>query len=336
MSFLTIFTAPKPFTNPHIATIQRNAILSWLHLGGEVEVILVGEEAGLGEGLSAELGVQMMREIAPIADRTQLSFAYEVGKEHRRRNLRLLTDVTRNEQGTPLVSSIFSLARAASESHVLAYLNADILVMPEILGVIRQVMAQEERFLVIGQRWDLDVTQDLDFDAAWEARLRSDVQRRGRLHPPAGSDYFIFPRSLFYEMPEFAIGRAGWDNWMIYHALQQGWPVIDATPSLMVIHQSHDYSHLPGGQPHYDLEESQHNMALAGGPNHMFMVLDADKQLRAGQIRAPRPSLPRLLRRIELWITPPARQGPRWTVARRLRRWRRAITGDAVKEHPRT
>ena len=304
MSFLTIFTAPKPFTNPHIATIQRNAIQSWLHLGGEVEVIVVGEEAGLGEA-SAELGVQSCGS-----------------------NLRLLPDVGRNEQGTPLVSSIFSLARAASEGQVLAYLNADILVMPEIIGVIRQVLAQVERFLVIGQRWDLDVTQELDFDTAWEARLRSDVQRRGRLHPPAGSDFFIFPRSLFYEMPEFAIGRAGWDNWMIYHALQQGWPVIDATPSLMVIHQSHDYSHLPGGLPHYNLEESQHNMALAGGPNHMYMVLDADKQLRAGRIRTPRPSLLRLLRQTELWITPPGRQGPRWTIARRLRHWRRAITGD--------
>jgi len=304
MSFLTIFTASKPFTNPHIATIQRNAIQSWLHLGGEVEVIVVGEEAGLGEA-SAELGVQSCGS-----------------------NLRLLPDVGRNEQGTPLVSSIFSLARAASEGQVLAYLNADILVMPEIIGVIRQVLAQVERFLVIGQRWDLDVTQELDFDAAWEARLRFDVQRRGRLHPPAGSDFFIFPRSLFYEMPEFAIGRAGWDNWMIYHALQQGWPVIDATPSLMVIHQSHDYSHLPGGLPHYNLEESQHNMALAGGPNHMYMGLDADKPLRAGRIRTPRPSLLRLLRQTELWITPPGRQGPRWTIARRLRHWRRAITGD--------
>jgi hypothetical protein len=297
MSFLTIFTAPKPFTNPHIATIQRNAIQSWLHLGDEVEVILVGEEAGLGEA-AAELGV------------------------------RRLPDVARNEQGTPLVSSIFSLARAASESQVLACLNADILVMPEIIGVIRQVLAQVERFLVIGQRWDLDVTRELDFDAGWERRLRTDVQHRGRLHPPAGSDYFIFPRSSFHEMPDFAIGRAGWDNWMIYHALQQGWPVIDATPSLMVIHQSHDYSHLPGGQPHYNLEESQHNMALAGGPNHMYMVLDADKQLRGGHIRTPRPTLLRLLRQAELWITPADRRGPRWTVARRLRHWRRAITGD--------
>ncbi len=73
MSLLTIFTAPKPFTNPHIAIIQRNAIQSWLHLGLEVEVFLVGDEPGMAE-VAAE---------------------YQV---------RQLAEVRRSEQGTPLVS----------------------------------------------------------------------------------------------------------------------------------------------------------------------------------------------------------------------------------------
>ena len=29
MPLITIFSSPKPFINPHIATIQRNAIQSW-------------------------------------------------------------------------------------------------------------------------------------------------------------------------------------------------------------------------------------------------------------------------------------------------------------------
>jgi hypothetical protein len=62
MSFLTIFTAPKPFTNPHIAVIQRNAIQSWLHLGTEVDVILVGEEEGLAQA-AQEFGVPLLKEV---------------------------------------------------------------------------------------------------------------------------------------------------------------------------------------------------------------------------------------------------------------------------------
>ena len=43
---ITIFTAPKPFTNPHIDLIQRNAIQSWLHLGDDVNVVMIGNEPG--------------------------------------------------------------------------------------------------------------------------------------------------------------------------------------------------------------------------------------------------------------------------------------------------
>ena len=48
MTLLTLFSAPKPFTDPHIALIQRNAIRSWTLLP-DVEVILLGEETGLAE-----------------------------------------------------------------------------------------------------------------------------------------------------------------------------------------------------------------------------------------------------------------------------------------------
>ena len=294
MSFLTIFTAPKPFTNPHIAVIQRNAIQSWLHLGTEVDVILVGEEEGLAEA-AQEFGVP------------------------------LLKDVRRNTSGTPLVSSIFDLARQTSDSPYLAYVNADILLMPDVLAGARQAAHSSEKFLIIGQRWDLDVTQNLDFSNGWETRLRADLDQRGVLHAPAGSDYFIFPRPLFAEMPDFAIGRAGWDNWMIYQALQQGWPVVDATPSIRIVHQNHDYSHLPGGKPHYDQPESQHNMALGGGLANMYMVLDADWQLVNGGLRRPPFSRARLLRSIERRLMPPNGKltGLRGAIARRFRRLRR-------------
>ncbi len=297
--FLTIFTAPKPFSDAHIATIQRNAIQSWQHLDPEVEVLLVGDEPGMAE----------------------VAAAY---------GLRQLCEVRRSESGAPLVSSIFALARQASQAPLLAYLNADILLLPDFVEATRQVKSQVERFLVIGQRWDLDVQSLLDYSPGWDVRLREDVQRRGRLHMPAGSDYFIFPHDLFGEIPDFTIGRAGWDNWMIFQARQQGWPVIDATPSIMVIHQDHDYRHLPGGRPHYEHPESQVNQALAGGSANLYMVLDSDRQLVNGRVRRPRLTLLRALRQAEVWLTPPGsqRRGLRWKLARPFRRLRRRITGS--------
>jgi hypothetical protein len=244
--------------------------------------------------------------------------------------LKHLREVARNEHGTPLVSSIFDLARQASASHLLAYVNADIVLLPDLIWAAQAVAAQARRFLMIGQRWDLDVRSPLDFTPGWDERLKAVVKSRGRLHLPAGSDYFVFPRLLFAEMPDFAIGRAGWDNWMIYHARQQGWSVVDATPSVMVIHQDHDYSHLPGGRPHYNLPESQKNTALAGGSANLYMVLDCDLQLIDGKLRQPQFGLIRTLRRLEVRLTPPGgdRSGLRWFFARRLRRLRRTLTGS--------
>jgi hypothetical protein len=296
---ITIFTAPKSFTDPHIDTIQRNAILSWLHLGEEVNVLLVGDEPGMA-AVAAEYGVPQ------------------------------LADVRRNQAGTPLVSSIFDLVRRASPADLLAYINADVMLLPDFVESVCQVAEQVSEFLLIGQRWDLDVRRVLEFSNGWDQRLLADAQNRGALHLPAGSDYFAFPRALFGEMPDFAIGRAGWDNWMIYHARQQGYAVVDGTPSIIAIHQDHDYSHLPDGKTHYELPESRQNEALAGGAANLYMVLDSDKQLVNGKVRRPRLSWMRTLRYIETRLTPPdgQRRGMRWSLARQARRARRRLTGS--------
>lgn len=268
--FLTIFTAPKPFTDPHIRLIQRNALLSWLHLSDEVSVIMVGDEPGMAE------------------------FASESGILH-------LPGVSRNALGTPFVSSIFALARQASTSPILAYLNADILLMPHFAQTTSQLSCQLKQFLIVGQRYDLDIQQPLDFSPGWDSSLLTAVQTRGRLHPPAGSDYFIFPRTCFTRVPDFTIGRAGWDNWMIYQARLQNVPVIDASQAITVIHQDHDYAHLPGGQPHYRLPESSENTRLAGGRRAIFHLEDANYSLRDGRPeRIPLRSR-KLLREVEIY-----------------------------------
>ena len=101
MPLITLFSAPKPFTNPHIAMIQRNAIKSWTLLS-DVEVILLGEEEGLAEA------------------------AKELGVKH-------IAHVASNANGTPLISSMFKLARENSSSDLLCIINADMILMPDFV-----------------------------------------------------------------------------------------------------------------------------------------------------------------------------------------------------------
>jgi len=270
MPLLTLFTAPKPFTNPHIDLIQRNALRSWLALGDEVEVVMIGNETGMVE-VAGELGIKH------------------------------LPNVRTNALGTPLISSIFEFGRAQNDSPYLAYVNADILMMPDLLLALKVVGDQRDKFLMIGQRWDLLVERRLNFNEGWVDELIGWVKEDGELHPRTGSDYFVFPRSCFQKVPDFAIGRARWDNWMIFHARESGYPAVDATESVMIVHQNHDYSHLPGGQPHYKLPESDVNLKLAGGRRSIFQLDDCTLEITGNQIRKVKMTWKRFWREVEIW-----------------------------------
>jgi hypothetical protein len=271
MTSITLFSAPKPFTDPHIATIQRNAIKSWTLLP-DVEILLLGEETGLTEA------------------------ARDLGVTH-------IPEVKRNANGTPLISSMFQLTRENSHSDLLCIINADMILMPDFVEAAKQVKGRKSNFVLLSQRWDSDMTQPLDFTEGWQDKLRNTVHATGSLHRPAGSDFFLFPQSCYTDIPNFAIGRAGWDNWMIYKARHEGWPVVDCTPSVMIVHQNHDYSHLPGGQAHYEHPETDENIRLAGGAaNVRYTILDSTHQLVGAKLARPQMTSSRLARKFELFL----------------------------------
>jgi len=251
--------------------IQRNAIKSWTLLP-DVEVILLGEEEGLADAAS-ELGV------------------------------RHIATVERNANGVPLISSMFKLARENSNSDLLCIINADMVLMPDFVEAAKQSVKLKDKFVLLSQRWDLDVTAPLDFSGDWSRGLRSKVNGQGQLHRPAGSDFFLFPRSCYADIPTFTIGRAGWDNWMIYKARKENWAVIDCTPSVMIVHQNHDYSHLPGAKPHYDHPETNENIRLAGGQaNVRYTILDSTHQLVGDTLARPKMTSLRFTRKFELFL----------------------------------
>lgn len=267
---ITIFSAPKPFTDDFIAMLQRNAIQSWKQLGNEIEIVLIGDEDGI-EKTAREMGV------------------------------RHISNVQKNAEGTPLVSSIFQLARNLNQSHLLAYINADIIIFPDFLSASKGILSLADKFMVVGQRWDLAIQEHLDFKKGWADTLMGQVRQKGSLHRPLGSDYFIFPRKCFTQIPDFAIGRSGWDNWMIFKGRWEGWKVIDATGSINIIHQDHDYRHLPGGKPHYRLPESNANIEMAGGRRAIFNLIDSNRVFSQGAIERPKMTREKILREIEIF-----------------------------------
>ncbi|MGF1579660.1 MAG: hypothetical protein ACFCD0_09880 [Gemmataceae bacterium] len=268
---LTIFSIPKPFRG-HINVIQRNAIQSWKRVHPDVQVILAGDDEGVKE------------------------VAEEYGTEH-------INNVETTELGTPLLSSVFSKAVAQAKHRLVCYVNADIILFDDLLEAALRV--EVPNFLMVGQRWDIDLDFAWNFDdPTWRSNLQQFIARKAKLHPPAGSDLFLFPPNGKLEvLPPFAVGRPAWDCWMIYNALKNQVPVIDATPSVQIVHQNHDYSHVPSGNGvNYYGPEAATNIKLAVGQQSGYHdLLDATYMLHLDGLRVPNTTVHRTRRR---WRNP--------------------------------
>jgi hypothetical protein len=209
---ITIFTIPKAFDG-HIGVIQRNAIGSWVRLNSQCQVILCGNDPG----------------------------TEEVAKEF---NVQNIPHVERNEFGTPLLSSAFLEVKKAAFNNLLCYVNADIVFLSDFIASVRRVKMKQ--CLILGNRWNVDIRDSIDFGLEnWELQLRERVKEMGSLQAPVGSDYFVFRKDeALADIPPFAVGRPGWDNWFIYNARKKQYKVIDASQAIMAIHQNHDYAHI--------------------------------------------------------------------------------------------
>lgn len=240
---LTIFAVPKPFAG-HIARIQRNAIASWLSLHPRCEVILFGDDEGT-EACARDFGVGW------------------------------IGDVAKSEYGTPLLDDVFRKAEEASSEPLICYVNADIIIPKSFTQAVSRLPFK--KYLMIGQRVDVDFGEDFNLaDPDAEVQMHRLVSRRGSLHPPLGSDYFVFPTGSMGTLPPFAVGRPGWDNWMIYRARKLHLPVVDVSQTVLVVHQNHDYAHVPGGDGgSYEGPEGADNLALMGSPEHVLTTEDA-------------------------------------------------------------
>jgi hypothetical protein len=236
MTQLCLFSIPKPFRGAS-ERLQQNALDSWRRLGSRVEVVLLGGEAGVAEA------------------------AREFGFLH-------CPKLSCNAQGTPLISDAWNTVRQATNARQFLYTNADILFEQNLLTAAEVLDSwPANRYLAIGQRIESDLGEDV---RGWSNEQLQDWIRRQRREREKASvvckDYFLFPRHLFLDVPDFAVGRGNWDNWMVYHAHRSGIPVVDLTRAVVALHQPHDHRHSGGRRQAYVVgDEARENQRLAGG-----------------------------------------------------------------------
>jgi len=243
---LTFFTTPKPFRG-HEAIIQRNALRSWTLLHPDVEVILFGDDEGAAE-VCAELG------------------------------LRHEPYVERHESGTKYLNYMFARAQQVARNHYVCFSNCDIILFSDFWEAFEKVLLWRERkrFLLVGRRWDTDITELINFaERDWGRHLQSFARTHGFQQTEDWIDFFLFSKGLYLDMPSLIVGHGWWDGWMIWKALSDKVPVLDVSPCVLAVHQNHGYAREFGRLKGSGADAlSQVNLARIGGTlqNHRSMA----------------------------------------------------------------
>jgi hypothetical protein len=246
---LSLFAVPKAFSG-QAAVIQNNALGSWTRLGGNCDVVLLGDDPGVAEAAAW----------------------HAVGHE---------PAIERNAFGTPMLSHVLGRMERRARFPYLGLVNADIVLLDDFLPALAAACAAYRDFLLVSSRYNCDIAGPLAFEPGWAETLRARARDENRMYPAAGSDIFVFTQGLFDEVPDLAVGRGYWDNWLMRAARRKRVPMIDATPCLTAVHQEHGYDHVPGvavessAKLVYRSEEGRRNLALAGGHSQLYTVFDA-------------------------------------------------------------
>lgn len=246
---LTILSTPKAFSGI-FEVIQRNAITSWTKLDPRPEIILFGTDDGTRE-LCTDLGLIHV----PV--------------------------VATTPEGTPLLSDMFLQGQRMAGGAVVCWSNADVIFTSEVLHAADVVRDHGRPAYLVGRRVDIDQLEPLGFEPGWEDALRSRAAREGERKPANWLDYFMFTKGLFDDLPPFAIGRPGYDPWLIWRAAELGADVIDATEYVRAIHQRHDYSHVGSRSIAFTGVEAQRNAAIIDDWRHYHSLAYARLKLDA-------------------------------------------------------
>ncbi|GAB1609652.1 uncharacterized protein LOC115217102 [Argonauta hians] len=190
--------------------IHENTVRNWLALGPSVKVIVFSTNPETRE------------------------FCEKIGCNYQSISVQGVT-------GVPLLKTMYIEAQKTFDSLFYAFANADILFEGNLIKTLESVMMTfnntEKAILIIGQRTNvMNVTKEEAVSIESVTKIALD---RGTIFRTDAEDYFIttklFPWIAF---PNFIVGSPAYDNWLVAYAIHNNILTVDATNSIIAVHQT--------------------------------------------------------------------------------------------------
>ena len=237
---LTMFTTFKNSSNKMI--IYENTIRLWHRLWPEVVPIL-------------------FTALDPLDPESLAHYAVEQGWY-------VLPVPKTSPTGVPVLRHMFLEAQNQFNTTFYCYANGDILFDRNLTDTIRflEFSLRGKRLiklLVVGRRmnWSMKNTSLTELDEVGHYANSS------TLFNTNAQDYFLTTRDGYpwRSIPDFVVGRVGYDNWLVVTALVKHILVLDATATVTALHQTGEDGNLAG---HGAQSERYYNYGLAKGFNY--------------------------------------------------------------------
>ncbi|KAH3844279.1 uncharacterized protein LOC127872752 [Dreissena polymorpha] len=168
--------------------------------------------------------------------------------------------------GAPILPEMFIEAKKTFKSYFYAYANGDLLFTDSLITTLRTVLCSHEYFksekssglLIVGRRTNIPAASVINDDAISWSKLHSLAKSQGELFQTDAEDYFISDSKYPWEsFQPVAVGRRGYDNWVVAFSRYSNKTVIDASETVLCLHQTLDsrgnYEGLTKGNYNLDL-----------------------------------------------------------------------------------
>ncbi|OWF44161.1 hypothetical protein KP79_PYT23260 [Mizuhopecten yessoensis] len=153
----------------------------------------------------------------------------------------MVLPLKRQIKGHPVLKQMFIEAmKLQPNSKLHGFANGDILFtnsfINSLLEIANSPLLVNKTYMVVGRRMSTpNVTRDEA--SSWET-IGKAAERGTLMNKICGIDYFLTsPDYHWKDIPDVQIGRNYYDNWLVWDARRKGYEVIDATDTLLAVHQ---------------------------------------------------------------------------------------------------
>ena len=148
----------------------------------------------------------------------------------------------------PLVNQAISFAAEKFPNSKICYINSDILVLDPLIDILQLIKSNGlNEYMLVCRRTEVVLNSVLtydEFDYVVENYKKDNSHGRD-----TAIDFFLFDSSMVnkIDMPDFSVGRPGWDNWLAARARIINIPLIDISDVITIGHQDHLQVHDKSG-----------------------------------------------------------------------------------------